>query len=144
MNRRVALGTLAAIGAAATSQNTSNGMIYRTLGKTGEKVSAIGLGGYHIGHPPDPADGIGIVRRAIDRGITFMDNCWDYHGGESERRIGGALRDGFRQKVFLMTKFDGGTKDATGRQINESLQRLQTNHIDLIQNHEKIPFENPY
>ena len=143
MNRRVALGTLAAIGAAATSQNTSNGMIYRTLGKTGEKVSAIGLGGYHIGHPPDPADGIGIVRRAIDRGITFMDNCWDYHGGESERRMGVALRDGVRQKVFLMTKFDGRTKDATARQINESLERLQTDHIDLIQYHENIRLEDP-
>jgi len=142
MNRRVALGTLAAIGAAATSQTTSNGMIYRTLGKTGEKVSAIGLGGYHIGHPPEP-DAIRIVRRAIDRGITFMDNCWDYHGGESERRMGVALRDGFRQKVFLMTKFDGRTKDATARQINESLERLQTDHIDLIQYHENIRLEDP-
>jgi aryl-alcohol dehydrogenase-like predicted oxidoreductase len=118
-------------------------MLYRTLGKTGEKVSAIGLGGYHIGHPPDPADAIRIVRSAIDRGITFMDNCWDYHDGESERRTGVALRDGFRQKVFLMTKFDGRTKNATARQINESLQRLQTDHIDLIQYHENIRLEDP-
>jgi len=118
-------------------------MIYRTLGKTGEKVSAIGLGGYHIGHPPDPADAIRIVHSAIDRGITFMDNCWDYHDGESERRMGIALRDGLRQKVFLMTKFDGRTKDATARQINESLQRLQTDHIDLIQYHENIRLEDP-
>ena len=72
-----------------------------------------------------------------------MDNCWDYHGGESERRMGIALRDGFRQKVFLMTKFDGRTKDATARQINESLQRLQTDHIDLIQYHENIRLEDP-
>ena len=121
----------------------SNGMLYRTLGKTGEKVSAIGLGGYHLGHPPDPADAIGIIRTAIDRGITFMDNCWDYHDGESERRMGIALRGGFRQKVFLMTKFDGRTKDATARQINESLQRLQTDHIDLIQYHENIRLEDP-
>src|ERR1700681_1718024 len=118
-------------------------MLYRTLGKTGEKVSAIGLGGYHLGHPPDPADAIRIIHRAIDRGITFMDNCWDYHGGESERRMGIALRDGFRQKVFLMTKFDGRTKDATTRQINESLQRLQTDHIDLIQYHENIRLDDP-
>jgi aryl-alcohol dehydrogenase-like predicted oxidoreductase len=118
-------------------------MLYRTLGKTGEKVSAIGLGGYHIGHPPDAADAIRIVRRAIDHGITFMDNCWDYHEGESERRMGIALRDGFRQKVFLMTKFDGRTKDTTARQINESLQRLQTEHIDLIQYHENIRLEDP-
>jgi predicted aldo/keto reductase-like oxidoreductase len=143
MKRRSALGTLAAMGAAATSQTMSNDMIYRTLGKTGEKVSAIGLGGYHLGHPPDQADAIGIIRRAIDRGITFMDNCWDYHDGESERRMGIALRDGFRQKVFLMTKFDGRTKDATARQINESLQRLQTDHIDLIQYHENIRLEDP-
>src|SRR4029077_4382121 len=121
----------------------SNGMIYRTLGKTGEKVSAIGLGGYHIGHPPDPADAIRIVHSAIDRGITFMDNCWDYHDGESERRMGIALRDGFRRKVFLMTKFDGRTKAATARQITESLQRLQTDHIDLIQYHENIRLEDP-
>jgi aryl-alcohol dehydrogenase-like predicted oxidoreductase len=121
----------------------SHGMLYRTLGRTGEKVSAIGLGGYHVGHPPDPADAIRIVRSAIDRGITFMDNSWDYHGGESERRMGIALRDGFRQKVFLMTKFDGRTKDSTARQINESLQRLQTDHLDLIQYHETIRMEDP-
>src|SRR6202166_2863220 len=143
MNRRRALGALAAMGADATSQTTSNGMLYRTLGKTGEKVSAIGLGGYHLGHPPDPADAIQIVRRAIDNGITFMDNCWDYNGGESERRMGIALREGFRQKVFLMTKFDGRTKDSTARQIDESLKRLQTDHIDLIQYHENIRLEDP-
>jgi aryl-alcohol dehydrogenase-like predicted oxidoreductase len=131
------------MGAAATSQTMSNGMLYRTLGKTGEKVSAIGLGGYHLGHPPEPADAIQIVRSAIDRGITFMDNSWDYNGGESERRMGIALRDGLRQKVFLMTKFDGRTKDATARQINESLQRLQTDRIDLIQYHENIRLEDP-
>jgi aryl-alcohol dehydrogenase-like predicted oxidoreductase len=118
-------------------------MLYRTLGKTGEQVSAIGLGGYHLGHPPDPADAIRIVHSSIDRGITFMDNSWDYHAGESERRMGIALRDGFRQKVFLMTKFDGRTKDSTARQINESLQRLETDHVDLIQFHENIRMEDP-
>ncbi|MGA2596188.1 MAG: aldo/keto reductase [Bryobacteraceae bacterium] len=118
-------------------------MPYRTLGKTGQKVSAIGLGGYHLGDPPDPADAVRITRSAIDRGITFMDNCWDYHLGESERRMGMALRDGYRQKVFLMTKFDGRTKDATARQIDDSLQRLQTGHIDLIQYHENIRLEDP-
>jgi aryl-alcohol dehydrogenase-like predicted oxidoreductase len=119
------------------------GMLYRPLGKTGENVSAIGLGGYHLGHPPDAADAIQIVHNAIDRGITFMDNSWDYNGGESERRMGIALRDGLRRKVFLMTKFDGRTKEATARQINESLQRLQTDHIDLIQYHENIRLEDP-
>ena len=118
-------------------------MIYRTLGRTGEQVSAIGLGGHHIGRPPDPNEGIRIIRSAIDRGITFMDNSWDYHDGESERRMGSALRDGYRQRVFLMTKFDGRTKRATAEQIDESLQRLQTDHIDLIQFHENIRMEDP-
>ena len=142
MNRRSAVTTLAVSGIAA-SQTISNGMPYRILGKTKQKVSAIGLGGYHLGHPPDPADAIRIVRSAIDRGITFMDNCWDYHLGESEKRMGSALRDGYRQKVFLMTKFDGRTKDSTARQIDESLKRLQTDRIDLIQYHENIRLEDP-
>jgi len=142
VKRRSVLMTLAAAGAAG-GQTASGGMLYRTLGKTGEKVSAIGLGGYHLGDPPDPADATRITRSAIDRGVTFMDNCWDYHLGESERRMGMALRDGYRQKVFLMTKFDGRTKDATTRQINESLQRLQTDHVDLIQYHENIRLEDP-
>jgi aryl-alcohol dehydrogenase-like predicted oxidoreductase len=143
VHRRSVLAALAAMGVTAASEMRSNGMLYRTLGKTGEKVSAIGLGGYHLGHPPDPAVAIGIVRSAIDRGITFMDNSWDYNAGESERRMGTALRDGYRQKVFLMTKFDGRTKDSTARQINESLQRLQTDHVDLIQYHENIRLEDP-
>ncbi len=118
-------------------------MIYRTLGKTGERVSAIGLGGHHIGRPPDQNEGVRIVRSAVDRGITFMDNSWDYHEGESERRMGRALRDGYRQRVFLMTKFDGRTKRATADQIDESLRRFQTDRIDLIQFHENIRMEDP-
>lgn len=131
------------MGAAATARAEASGMIYRTLGTTGEKVSAIGLGGHHIGRPKDASEGIRIIRSAIDRGITFMDNCWDYHNGESERRMGNALRDGYRQKVFLMTKFDGRTRDSTARQIDESLQRLQTDRIDLMQYHENIRMEDP-
>jgi aryl-alcohol dehydrogenase-like predicted oxidoreductase len=118
-------------------------MIYRPLGTTGETVSAIGLGGHHIGRPADPHEGIRIVRTAIDRGITFMDNCWDYWDGESERRMGQALRDGYRQKVFLMSKFDGRTKAATAKQVDESLQRLQTDRLDLMQYHENIRMEDP-
>jgi aryl-alcohol dehydrogenase-like predicted oxidoreductase len=118
-------------------------MTYRALGNTSEKVSAIGLGGHHIGRPKDPAEGVRIIRTAINHGITFMDNCWDYHEGESERRMGLALRDGYRQKVFLMTKFDGRTRNATAQQIDESLRRLQTDHIDLIQYHENIRMEDP-
>ena len=147
MNRREALGVmggvaLAGAGTAAPDQS-SNGMIYRTLGKTGERVSAIGLGGYHMGVPKDPQESIRLVRSAVDRGMNFMDNCWDYHDGESERRMGQALRDGYRQKVFLMTKFDGRTKVSTAKQIDESLGRLQTDHIDLMQYHENIRMEDP-
>jgi aryl-alcohol dehydrogenase-like predicted oxidoreductase len=118
-------------------------MPYRVLGRTGEMVSAIGLGGFHIGIPRDEAEGIRLIRSAIDRGINFMDNCWDYHNGGSETRMGKALQDGYRQKVFLMTKIDGRTKAAAARQINESLQRLQTDVIDLMQIHEIIRLEDP-
>ena len=144
MNRRQALGTLASMGAAAWAQSTSSGgMTYRTLGKTGEKVSAIGLGGAHIGRAASPELATTVIRSAVDRGITFMDNCWDYANGEAERRMGNALRDGYRQKVFLMTKFDGRTKASAAKQIDESLQRLQTDHIDLLQYHENIRLEDP-
>jgi predicted aldo/keto reductase-like oxidoreductase len=118
-------------------------MRYRLLGSTGQEVSAIGLGGFHIGKQKTEAESIRIIRTAIDRGITFMDNCWDYHDGDSEVRMGNALRDGYRQKVFLMTKIDGRTKEAAGEQINESLKRLQTDCIDLMQFHEVIRLEDP-
>ncbi|MEI8044557.1 MAG: aldo/keto reductase [Verrucomicrobiota bacterium] len=116
---------------------------HRTLGRTGEKISAIGLGGYHIGIPKEEQESIRIMRGAIDQGITFMDNCWDYHEGASEIRMGKALRDGYRAKVFLMTKIDGRTKAAAARQIDECLQRLQTDRVDLMQLHEIIRMEDP-
>lgn len=143
MNRRDVLGALASapLAMAAPGAN-SEGMIYRTFGQTGIKVSAIGLGGSHIGNPEEK-EGIRIVRSAIDRGMTFMDNCWDYHDGKSEVVMGKALQDGYRHKVFLMTKFDGRTKAATAKQIDESLKRLQTDHIDLMQFHENIRLEDP-
>lgn len=129
-------------GAAAWSEETRRGeMIYRTLGRTGEKVSALGLGGYHIGVPKDEAEAIRLIRTAIDRGITFLDNCWSYHNGGSEIRMGKALRDGYREKVFLMTKIEGRTKAAAARQIDDCLQRLQTDRVDLMQYHEVIRLE---
>lgn len=145
MDRRHALGLVGGIIATASvpRHSKSTSMIYRTLGKTGEKVSAIGLGGYHLGTPQQTNEAVRIVRTAIDRGVTFMDNCWDYYDGESERRMGLALRDGYRQKVFLMTKFDGRTRESTARQVNESLKRLETDTIDLIQYHENIRLEDP-
>ncbi len=118
-------------------------MLYRPLGRTGETVSVIGLGGHHIGRPSDEQEGIRLVRAAIDRGITFMDNSWDYHDGGSEIRMGKALRDGYREKVFLMTKIDGRTRDAAAKQIDDSLARLQTDRIDLLQHHEVIRLEDP-
>jgi aryl-alcohol dehydrogenase-like predicted oxidoreductase len=122
----------------------SGDMLYRTLGRTGERVSAIGMGGFHIAHPGlAPEDSIRLVRSAIDRGITFMDNSWDYNEGQSEIRMGKALKDGYREKVFLMTKIDGRTKEVAARQIETSLERLQTDRIDLMQHHEVIRFDDP-
>src|SRR6266566_4245270 len=119
-------------------------MIYRTLGSTGEKVSAIGVGGWHLGlkHIDEPL-AIRIVRTAIDRGINFLDNCWDYNEGASEIRMGKALRDGYREKAFLMTKIDGRSRKEATRQLDESLQRFGVERIDLIQHHEILRYEDP-
>ena len=122
----------------------ANGMLYRTLGRTGERVSAIGLGGYHIGKSSlSEAESIALIRQAIDSGINFLDNCWDYNDGVSELRMGKALRDGYRNRTFLMTKIDGRTRTAAAQQIDESLRRLQTDHVDLMQLHEVIRLEDP-
>ena len=118
---------------------------YRSLGKTGERVSPIGLGGWHLGLPNvDEQLGFRIVRSAIDRGVNFMDNSWDYNEGASEIRMGRALRDGYRDKAFLMTKIDGRSKRQATRQLDESLRRLQTDRIDLVQHHEVIRFDDPH
>lgn len=119
-----------------------NGIPYKSFGSTGEKVSAIGLGGFHIGTPSDE-ESLRIIRTAIDGGINFMDNCWDYNNGASEVKMGKALRDGYRQKVFLMSKIDGRDKKTAAAQIEESLKRLQTDHIDLMQMHEVIRMNDP-
>ncbi|HTI38885.1 MAG TPA: aldo/keto reductase [Vicinamibacterales bacterium] len=117
----------------------------RSLGRTGIQVSAIGLGGWHLSLPKvDKALAIRIVHGAVDRGITFFDNSWDYNDGESERRMGEALSDGRRERVFLMTKIDGRTCAEAARQLDQSLQRLRTDCIDLVQHHEVIRFEDPH
>lgn len=108
----------------------------RPLGTTGEMVSIVGLGGGHIGIPETDAESVKIVRTAIDYGINFMDNCWDYGEGNCEIRMGKALADGYRRRVFLMTKIDSRTKKGAARQIDESLKRLGTDVIDLMQIHE--------
>jgi aryl-alcohol dehydrogenase-like predicted oxidoreductase len=120
-------------------------MIYRELGSTGEKVSAIGLGGWHLSlKHVDEQLATRIVHTAIDRGITFMDNCWDYNDGVSELRMGKALGNGYRDRVFLMTKIDGRSKQEATKQLDESLKRLQVDQIDLVQYHEVLRFEDPH
>jgi aryl-alcohol dehydrogenase-like predicted oxidoreductase len=124
---------------------THSKMPYRVLGSTREQVSAIGLGGWHLGFKSvDEQLSSRIVRTAVDRGINFLDNSWDYNDGASEIRMGNALRDGYRNKVFLMTKIDGRSKKEAARQVEESLRRLQTDCIDLIQHHETLRYEDPH
>src|SRR5262252_2444589 len=120
-------------------------MVYRDLGSTGVKVSAIGVGGWHLGMKNVDEDlAIRIVRSALDRGINFLDNCWDYNDGTSEIRMGKALRDGYREKAFLMTKIDGRSRKEATRQLDESLRRFAVERIDLVQHHEIIRFEDPH
>ncbi|MBW4024356.1 MAG: aldo/keto reductase [Proteobacteria bacterium] len=122
-------------------------MKFRILGTTGQRVSIIGMGGFHLAKPepngPTTEDAIRIVRTGLDAGLNFCDNCWDYNGGESEIRLGKALRDGYRQKAFLMTKIDGRTAKAAMGQLETSLKRLQTDHLDLLQFHEIIRWDDP-
>ncbi len=151
----VGLGVVAPVANAAQAGKTSDrapvkrgevaGMLYRELGTTGERVSAIGMGGYHLdkdGKIPEQ-DAIHLVRTAIDAGITFMDNCWDYNDGISEVRLGQALKNGYRQKIFLMTKLDARTAKDYDKQLEQSLGRLNTDVIDLVQFHEILRFEDP-
>jgi uncharacterized protein len=118
-------------------------MKYRMLGQTGENVSIIGVGGFHLSKPADPQLAIRIVRTALDNGVNFLDNSWDYGEGESERRMGKALRDGYRGKAFLMTKIDGRSAKGAAGQLEESLRRLQTDRVDLLQFHEVIRMDEP-
>jgi aryl-alcohol dehydrogenase-like predicted oxidoreductase len=161
MERRDFLKSATAVSVAAATGNThpssaqsapshkpatrpqSPDMQYRELGTTGEKVSAIGLGGFHIGKQSSADESVKLIQAAIDRGITFLDNCWDYNDGISEVRMGQALRGGYREKVFLMTKMDGRTADCYNKQLEQSLGRLQTDMIDLVQFHEVIRMEDP-
>jgi len=147
MDRRDFLKKTAAVGVFAgletrLSHAADTSVPRRTLGRTGEKVSIVGIGGFHLGRPSEE-EAIRIVRTALDNGVNFLDNCWDYNGGLSEERMGKALRGGYRQKAFLMTKIDGRTKAAATKQLEESLRRLETDHIDLLQFHEVIRDNDP-
>ena len=120
-------------------------MPVRMLGRTGVRVSLVGLGGWHLGFKIiDEELATRMIRTAVDNGINFMDNCWDYNEGASEERMGNALKDGYRARVFLMTKIDGRTKKDAAKQLDESLKRLQTDHIDLVQHHEILRYEDPH
>jgi aryl-alcohol dehydrogenase-like predicted oxidoreductase len=138
----VATAAAASLGKFSWAANSKSDMPYRVLGRTGEKVSLIGLGGYHLGKPSED-EAIRIIRTAVDSGINFMDNCWDYHHGDSEVRMGRALRDGYRDRVFLMTKIDGRTRQSAQQQLEDSLRRLQTDRLDLLQIHEVIRADDP-
>ena len=118
---------------------------YRTLGRTGVKVSCIGMGGYHLGKAEvSEQNAIKLIHSGVDRGINFLDNSWDYNKGESERRVGKAVKQAnLRSRVFMMTKIDGRTSEKFTKQLEESLSRLQTDHVDLVQFHEVIRFEDP-
>src|SRR5215203_6034591 len=127
-----------------TNEGKEDVMSYRDLGSTGEKVSLIGIGGWHLGLKyVTEKTALRIVDEALARGVTFFDNCWDYNEGESEKRLGKALK-GKRDRVFLMTKIDGRTKKLAAKQIDESLRRLKTDRIDLVQHHEILRFEDPH
>jgi aryl-alcohol dehydrogenase-like predicted oxidoreductase len=123
----------------------SKGLIARrTLGKTRERVSIVGIGGHHLGRAlVEESESIRIVRTALDNGVNFLDNSWDYNDGKSEVRVGKALRDSYRGKAFLMTKIDGRDKLSAAKQIDDSLRRLQTDRIDLVQFHEVIRMNDP-
>jgi len=120
-------------------------MLYRTFGRTSEKISAIGMGGFHLGKSAVTDDeATRLIHAGVDRGITFMDNCWDYNDGRSELRMGAALaQGGYRDKVFLMSKMDGRTKEEALKQIDQSLLRLRTDRIDLVQHHEILRYDDP-
>ena len=119
-------------------------MPMRKLGSTGVEVSMLGLGGFHIGVPKEDKEATRIVHAAQDHGVTFFDNCWDYNEGKSEKRLGAALKDGGRRaRAFVMTKLDGRTKQSATDQLEQSLKRLQTEMIDLVQIHEVIRMEDP-
>ena len=120
------------------------GVPHRPLGKTGALVSCLGVGGYHLGSIKEEKESTELVARALDAGINFFDNCWEYHDGVSEERLGAALK-GKRDKAFVMTKVctHGRGKDVAMKQLEESLRRLQTDHVDLWQIHEVVYWNDP-
>lgn len=134
-------GTPGQEGGAASGQAS---VPHRPFGRTGVQVSALGVGGYHLGSVKSDKESTELISRALDAGINFFDNCWEYHDGVSEERLGMALR-GKRDQAFVMTKVctHGRTKDVAMQQLEESLRRLQTDHLDLWQIHEVVYYNDP-
>jgi len=148
MTRWKAMAAQTLSGAAALTPapvvNTVNGIGRRKLGRADVEVSIIGIGGYHLGlSDVTEQEALRVVRSALDQGINFLDNCWDYNDGASEVRMGKALAEGYRDKAFLMTKLDGRTGASARQQLEQSLTRLKTSHIDLVQIHEVIRMGDP-
>jgi predicted aldo/keto reductase-like oxidoreductase len=155
-NRRDFLQTSAAavtaaglVGTADAQQppsTNSGGIPLRPLGRTGEMVSLLCLGGHSSTNPKKLSEpqSLRLIRRAVDEGITFMDNCWDYHDGGAEEWMGKALAEGGRRdKVFLMTKVCGRTAKEAQSNLEDSLRRLKTDRIDLWQFHEMVYDNDP-
>jgi uncharacterized protein len=143
-SRRAFLEGAALLTTTAVLAQTNGGVPKRPFGKTGLQISIIGVGGYHLGSAKDQAESTRIVGQALDAGINFFDNAWDYHDGESEQRLGQAL-SGKRDQVILMTKVctHGRDKNVAMRQLEESLRRLRTDHVDVWQIHEVIYDNDP-
>lgn len=129
---------------AQTTSASSTGLPQRPLGRTGQRVSILCLGGWHIGAVKDENEAIRIMHAAIDEGLTFFDNAWDYHNGHSETLMGKALKmDGRRKKVFLMTKNCERDYAGSMKNLEDSLRRLQTDYLDLWQFHEMVYDNDP-
>ena len=129
---------------AQTSPASGTGLPTRVLGRTGQRVSILCLGGWHLGAIKDDADSIRLMQSALDEGITFFDNAWDYHDGRSEELMGRALAEGGRRdKVFLMTKNCERDYDGSMRCLEDSLRRLRTDRVDLWQFHEMVYDNDP-
>src|SRR5258707_15773788 len=143
-SRREFLTATAAGVVAQTNSYSQTGLPTRVLGKTGQRVSIVCLGGWHIGSVKDENEAIRIMHAAMDEGINFFDNAWDYHDGHSEEVMGKALAmDGRRNKVFLMTKNCERDYKGSMQCLEDSLRRLKTDHLDLWQFHELVYDNDP-
>ena len=139
----VSAAALAKAVLAQTSPASATGLPTRVLGRTGQRVSILCLGGWHIGSVKDDNEAVRIMHAAIDEGLTFFDNAWDYHDGHSEEVMGKALAGAKRQKVFLMTKNCERDYAGSMKNLDDSLRRLQTDHLDLWQFHEMVYDNDP-